>query len=165
MTQESGRHLGDYPDRSEDSDEQATVTAHEERAQVGTELHESGSVQVHKHVESYPVEQVVPRNVEHADVSERVSASEDDSGEVETLADGSVSIPVFEEVLVVTKRLVVRERVIVRKRTVVDEYTLQTELRREHVTVEGDVEEQPGAAGGDDAPAPLLDRERDRDDR
>ena len=31
-----------------------------------------------------------------------------DSGEVETLPDGSISIPVFEEQLVITKRLVVR---------------------------------------------------------
>ena len=93
-----------------------------------------------KHVDTYPVTEVVPRNVEHADTSERVAAAEGDSGEVETLEDGSISIPIFEEVLVVTKRLVVRERVIVRKRTVVDEYTLETELRRERVTVEGDIE-------------------------
>jgi stress response protein YsnF len=45
---------------------------------------------------------------------------------------------VFEEVLVVTKKLVVRERVVVRKETVIDEYTLQTELRREHVSVDAD---------------------------
>ena len=44
----------------------------------------------------------------------------------------------FEEVLVVTKKLVVRERVVVRKETVIDEYTLQTELRREHVSVDAD---------------------------
>lgn len=46
-----------------------------------------------------------------------------------TLDDGSVSIGVFEKVLVVTQKLVVRERIIVRKHTVVDEYVLQTELR------------------------------------
>ena len=108
---------------------------------VGTELHETGRVRVKKHVETYPVEETVSRSIEHADTSERVPAADGDDGEVQTLADGSVSIPVFEEVLVVTKKLVVRERVIVRKRTVVDEHTLQTELRREHVTVdtEGDV--------------------------
>ena len=119
-----------------------SVVIHEERAELGTELHESGRVKVRKHVETYPVEEVVPRSIEHADTSERVAATEGDSGEVETLEDGSVSIPIFEEVLVVTKRLVVRERVIVRKRTVVDEYRLQTDLRREHATVEtdGDVE-------------------------
>ena len=143
MTKDPGRHSHDVPvEHTEDSDGTA-VTRHEEQAHVGTELTESGRVRVNKHVESYPVSEVVPRNVEHADTSERVAAVEGDSGEVETLEDGSISIPVFEEVLVVTKRLVVRERVIVRKRTVVDEYTLETELRREHVTVEGDVDD-PG---------------------
>ncbi len=130
----------------------ASVVIHEERAQLGTEVHESGRVKVRKHVETYPVEETVPRSVEHADTSERVAAVEGDSGEVETLEDGSISIPVFEEVLVVTKRLVVRERVIVRKKTVVDEYTLQTELQREHVTVDGDIE-VPGSEGGIDRSA------------
>jgi uncharacterized protein (TIGR02271 family) len=116
----------------------ASVMRHEEQATVGTETHESGRVRVRKHVETTPVEEVVSRSVEHADTSERVPALEGDSGEVETLPDGSVSIPVFEEVLVVTKKLVVRERVIVRKHTVVDEHTLETELRRERVTVEAD---------------------------
>ena len=117
---------------------EAEVTRHEERAVVGTELHESGRVRVRKHVETYPVEEVVSRGVEHADTSERLPAAEGDSGEVETLEDGSVSIPVFEEVLVVTKKLVVRERVIVRKHTVVDEHVIETELRREHVTVDSE---------------------------
>lgn len=127
------------------TDEEATVTRHDERADVGTQLHETGRVRVSKHVESYPVEEVVPRSVEHVDDPDRVPAVEGDSGEIETLEDGSVSIPVFEEVLVVTRKLVVRERVIVRKRTVIDEHRLQTELRREHVAVEteGDVAPEP----------------------
>lgn len=116
----------------------ASVTLHEERSVVEHEQHETGRVRVRKHVETVPVEQVVPRNVEQVDVSERSPADEHDTGEVIQLEDGSVSIPVFEEVLVVTKKLVVRERVIVRKETVVDEYRLQTDLRREHVTVDAD---------------------------
>ena len=117
----------------------AAVVRHEERAEVGTEPAEAGSVHVRKHVESHPVEYSVPRDVEHVDTSERIAVTDEgDSGEVEVLDDGSVSIPVFEEVLVVTKRLVVRERVIVRKHTVVDEYKLQTDLRREHISVDAD---------------------------
>lgn len=140
MTEHAGRPRDEVRDPST-RDDVVDVTRFEERAVVDTELHEAGRVHVKKHVESYPVEETVSRSIEHADTSERLPAAEGDSGEVETLPDGSVSIPVFEEVLVVTKKLVVRERVIVRKRTVVDEHTLQTELRREHVTVdtEGDV--------------------------
>lgn len=122
--------------------QEASVVRHEERLDTGTEVHEAGRVRVRKHVETLPVEQAVERSVEHADDSERVPAEEGDTGEVIELPDGSVSIPVFEEVLVVTKKLVVRERVVVRKHTTVDEHVLRTELRREHVSVEtdGDVE-------------------------
>jgi uncharacterized protein (TIGR02271 family) len=141
MIGDEGRHRDGVDESTTGATEDVAVTAHEERADIGTGLQETGRVRVRKQVETYPVEEVVPRSVEHAD-TERIEALEGDSGEVETLEDGSVSIPIFEEVLVVTKRLVVRERVIVRKHTVIDEYKLQTELRREHVSVdaEGDVE-------------------------
>ena len=125
-------------DRTADRGESADTVLHAERLTPGTETVEAGSVHVRKHVESHPVEYSVPRDIEHVDTSERIAVDEGDSGEVEVLEDGSVSIPVFEEVLVVTKRLVVRERVIVRKHTVVDEYKLQTELRREHISVDAD---------------------------
>jgi uncharacterized protein (TIGR02271 family) len=137
----SGAHRGDLPRDGDEAvlgDGGADTVRREERLATGTETEESGRVHVRKHVETFPVEYSVPRDVEHVDTNERVPADEGDSGEVEELEDGSVSIPIFEEVLVVTKRLVVRERVIVRKRTVVDEYKLQTELRREHVTVDAD---------------------------
>ncbi len=157
----------------------AETVRHEERLVTGTEVKDTGSVRVRKHVETHPVEYSVPRDVEHVDTSERVSVEEGDSGEVEVLDDGSVSIPVFEEVLVVTKRLVVRERVIVRKHTVVDEHQLQTELRREHVTIDADdsvdvTDARPGAGGHgtDDSAAHQTGEhveqervDRDRDDR
>jgi len=129
----------DTTDTTDTSDaSEATVTRHEERASYSSEAHEAGRIHVRKHVDTYPVEQVVSRSTEQADTSERIAADEGDTGEVETLPDGSISIPVFEEVLEVTKRLVVRERVIVRKHTVVDEHVLRTELRRERVEVDAD---------------------------
>lgn len=48
-------------------------------------------------------------------VQERAPIGEDDSGEIETLPDGSLSIPLYEEELVVTNRTILRERIIVRK--------------------------------------------------
>lgn len=120
------------------------MTLHEERLQVDTVTEETGRVRAVKHVDTDTRETVVPRGVEHADL-ERVSvAAEDsgqDSGEVETLPDGSLSIPVFEEQLVVEKRLVVRERVIVRKHTVYEEHVVSAELKRERLVfeTEGDV--------------------------
>ena len=83
----------------------------------------------------------VPERREEAETGaarrlERVDAQERDSGQVETLPDGSLSIPVFEERLVVRKEVVVRERVIVRKETVTEQRRIETELRKERVEVE-----------------------------
>ena len=83
------------------------------------------------------------RAQQHADLDRLdVPDAGADSGEVETLPDGSLSIPVFEEQIVVTKRLVVRERVIVRKHTVYEEHVVSAELKRERLDIEvdGDVE-------------------------
>ena len=116
------------------------TTRSEERLVVGTQVEESGRVRAVKHVDTERVEQTVPRGVEHAEVG-RQAVTEGDSGQVETLPDGSLSIPVFEEQLVIEKRMVVRERVIIRKHTVYEEHEVKAELRRERVdiTTEGDV--------------------------
>ena len=110
------------------------VIRSEEALRIDTESHPVGRAHVRKHVETEGVSEVVPRGVEHADF-ERAPVNEGDSGEIETLPDGSVSIPVFEEELVIEKRLVVRERVIVRKHTVVEEEQVEADLRRERVEV------------------------------
>jgi len=118
------------------------IVLSEERLDVSTETQQAGVARVRKssHVET--VQERVDRGVEHAD-TERVPVDDAaaDSGEVETLPDGSLSIPVFEEEIVVTKRLVVRERVVVRKHTVYEEHVVTADLRREvvEVEVEGDV--------------------------
>jgi uncharacterized protein (TIGR02271 family) len=113
------------------------LVRYEEELEVATRPEEAGAVRVRKRVESDSVEQLVPREVEHAEL-ERVAADDEDSGLVETLPDGSISIPVFEEELVVTKRLVVRERVIVRKETQVEEETVTVDVRREQVEIHAD---------------------------
>jgi uncharacterized protein (TIGR02271 family) len=90
-------------------------------------------------VDTEHVSQTVPRYVEHADVR-RVAPNIVDSGQVETLPDGSISIPVFEERLVVEKRLVVTERVIIRKWSANEDQEVQAELRRERIEIEVDPE-------------------------
>jgi len=119
----------------------AEVVRHEEELRVDTRVHEVGTIRARKLVDTEKVDEVVPRDTEYADV-ERSEPVAEDSGEIETLADGSVSIPIFEEELVVTKRLFVRERVIIRKRTVTEEKRIRAELRKERVELdaEGDVE-------------------------
>ena len=115
----------------------AEVIRSEEELDVATTAHEAGRVRARKVVEHEQVEQVVPVAVEHA-ATERVATLEGDSGQVETLPDGSMSIPVFEERLVVEKRLVVRERIIIRKHTVYEDQRVTADLARERVEIEAE---------------------------
>ncbi len=125
----------------ETSRDAVDLTLHEERPLIGTQAEQVGGVRAKKRIETTQVEQPYERSVEHAEL-EHAPADEADTGEVITLPDGSLSIPVFEERLVVEKRLVVRERVVLRKTTVVEEEVVSAELRREHLDIEstGDVQ-------------------------
>ena len=139
------------------------VIRREEELTVATTAREVGQVGVRKVVDHERAETIVPVGTEHAEF-DREAVLEGDSGEVEVLPDGSISIPVFQEELVIEKRLVVRERVIVRKHTVVEDRLVEADLRRERVEVEADPEvadrvrheDGPswGSVRGDDAGAP-----------
>jgi uncharacterized protein (TIGR02271 family) len=115
-----------------------SITLHQEELDIARRTESYGAVRVGKSVETRRVEQEIPREVEELEDIERMAPSENDSGEVETLEDGSVSVPIFEEELVVTKRLVVRERIVVRKRTTKDIERVVADLRRERASVEVD---------------------------
>ena len=117
--------------------EPVEVVRSEERLQVGTETVQAGRARAVKHVDVEQVSTRVQRGTEHAESEVlAVPDAEADSGQVETLPDGSLSIPVFEEQIVVTKRLVVRERVVLRKHTVYDEHLVTADLRKERLEVE-----------------------------
>jgi len=115
------------------------IIRNEDELTVGTWPREAGRVGVHKVVDHEHTSTVVAVGTEHAEL-ERQAPGEADSGEVEILEDGSISIPVFQEELVVEKRLVVRERIIVRKHTVTEDQLVEAELRRERVEVDADPE-------------------------
>ena len=140
-----GQPVADRSRRKEppsQKDEQAASTVrHEEELELGKGRRDRVA-RVRKVIEREPVEEVVPRDVEHADVLERAAPNPNDSGEVETLPDGSVSIPVFEEEIVVSKRMVLKERVIVRKRTITEQVRVQEHLRKERVKIEEDEKEK-----------------------
>ena len=124
--------------------EPSTLVRHEETLVVDAEPYEAGRVRARKHVETQHVDEVFPRDVEYAEV-ERVEAPAGDSGKIETLPDGSVSVPILEEELVVTKRTVVRERVVIRKRTVTEQHRVEADLLRERLDVDAD----PGVEVGE----------------
>jgi uncharacterized protein (TIGR02271 family) len=114
-----------------------SLVRHDEELAVGTRTEEIGNVRLRKRIETDRVRDEVPREVEEADV-ERVPPTEGDSGEILTLEDGSISVPILEEELVVMKRTVVRERIIVRKRTTTTTERIDTTLRHERVEIDGD---------------------------
>ena len=129
----------EWPERT-DSDatgDETTLVRHEEELALGKTETVTGAVRARKRVESERVQEVVPRSIEHAEF-ERAPATAGDSGEIETLPDGSISIPIFEEELVVTKRLVVRERAVIRERTVTERHSVEAELRKERVEIDAD---------------------------
>ena len=146
------------PARSQESE----TIRREEELTVGVEAREAGRLDVRKVVDHERTATMVPVDTEHAEL-EHHAVAEADSGEVEVFPDGSISIPVFHEELVIEKRLVVRERVIVRKHTVTEDRVVEADLRRERVEVEADAEivdrvtlENEGSWGsvtGDDAGA------------
>jgi uncharacterized protein (TIGR02271 family) len=120
-------------------DDVTQVIRQEEELRVATEAQEAGRLGIRKAVDREWTSTVVGVGTEHADF-ERQAPLKGDSGEVEVLPDGSISIPVFQEELVIEKRLVVRERVIVRKHTVTEDRVVEADLRRERVEVEADPE-------------------------
>lgn len=124
------------------------VIRHEEKLDIDKVDERVGSVNVNKHVDTKQVRELHHRSVEEADI-ERAQVPDGDSGEIETLPDGSISVPVFEERLIVTKERFVRERVIVRKRTTTHEHVVEAAVAREHVEVEeeGDVHVDDLSAG------------------
>jgi uncharacterized protein (TIGR02271 family) len=114
---------------------EAELVLHEERLDLDRRLRAAGVVRA-------SVEQTVDHHVEQVPVTVEVVAVEhrppldDDDGQVHTEADGSVSVPVLAEEVVVTTRWVVRERVVLRKARVTETREVAADLRSEHVRVE-----------------------------
>ncbi|MDQ4018953.1 MAG: DUF2382 domain-containing protein [Actinomycetota bacterium] len=118
-------------------DERDLVLREEQIARVDAAWRGSGFVRARKVVDTYRVVDDVPVRVDEV-VVDRVPVEADDSGRIETLPDGSISIPVYEEEVVVEKRTILRERVIIRREVVTETERVDTELRKERVEIEAD---------------------------
>jgi uncharacterized protein (TIGR02271 family) len=131
-------HPGDseIPKRTE-------AMTHEERQRATQDLSQPGTAQVGKDVSVNRVAEHFPRDVEDIEM-EHIDPNEEDSGEIETLPDGSLSIPILEEELVITKRVVVRERIIIRKQIQKEQVLVEADLRRERVSIAADPEVELG---------------------
>jgi uncharacterized protein (TIGR02271 family) len=117
----------------------AETVHHDERPRITKVRHQPGAGEVSKDVGAEHVAEYFPRNVEDIEM-ERIDPNEEDSGEIETLPDGSLSIPILEEELVITKRVVVRERIIIRKQIQKEQVLVEADLRKERVSIVTDPE-------------------------
>jgi uncharacterized protein (TIGR02271 family) len=111
----------------------------EERQRATQDLSQPGARRFGKDIGTEHVAEYFPRDVEDIEM-EHTAPEEEDSGEIETLPDGSLSIPILEEELVITKRVVVRERIIIRKRIQKEQVLVEADLRRERVSIVADSE-------------------------
>jgi stress response protein YsnF len=94
-------------------------------------------VRVRKRIEPFAVVEVHDRSVEFGDVYEGAPDHADD-GRIVELEDGSVSVPLFEEQVVVEKRLVLRERVVIRKAVLGEHARISEQRDVERVEIEAE---------------------------
>jgi uncharacterized protein (TIGR02271 family) len=123
-------------DGSGDGDK--AVTRHEEELAVGTQEVESGRARLHKWVETEPVEMDVELQRETARVTREPVNEPVDGAEV---GEESIDVPLRGERPVVQKQTVAKERVGIETDVQTDRETVREELRKEHVEIEGDVDE------------------------
>lgn len=110
--------------------EASRLAFHEEQYQAGTSWTRGEDVKVRKWVETGPFHDEVERNVGSIETDYEPAEPADD-GQVHELSDGTLSIPIFEEQIVVTRRTVVRERLLLRRQVVAETVEINEEVRRE----------------------------------
>ena len=114
---------------------EAVIVRHEEEPTLWKRTKIRGVLRARRRVVTEHAETTLPLESERL-VRQRVPPAPEDDGRVRTLPDGSISIPVYREELVVTKRTVLAERIIIRKETVKKLHRVQADLRREHIELE-----------------------------
>ncbi len=148
-------------DRRLTDQDSISVPVKEEQLEATKTDRDAGEVRVHKHVVTEQKTIAVPVRREVADV-ERVSVADRPAGPGEAeFRDETVSVPLREEEVQVSKRPVVRGEVRVSKSAVTEQEQVSDQVRREEVDVEpeGDVRRSDrGAPGSDDRRGPLSGR-------
>ena len=130
-----GLHNGGASASHGDADR--AVTRHEEELAVGTQEVETGRARLHKWVETEPVAMDVELRQETARVTREPVDEPVGSAEI---GDASIDVPLRGERAVVQKQTVAKERVGIEKDVEAEHQTVQDEVRKERVEVEGDVD-------------------------
>jgi uncharacterized protein (TIGR02271 family) len=131
-----------YADTTDTTDTTArstgdSVTRSEEELQVGTRQTDAGSVRLRKWVETEPVALDVELQRETARVV-REDINEPIGRDADAFSEEQVEVPLREEQAVTAKQTVAKERVGIQKDVETRTETVQDEVRKERVEVEGD---------------------------
>ena len=118
---------------------EADTVRHEEELQVGKRETEAGRVRLRKWVETEPVALDVELQRETARVV-RETVDEPVGRDADAFGEDEVEVSLTEERPVVEKQTVAKERVGIEKDTTTDRRTVQDEVRKERVDIEGDGE-------------------------
>jgi len=128
-------------DRDLDEDRYGAVrdhfVRHEEELQVGKQQVSAGSMRLRKWVETEPVQADVELQRETAHVT-REPIDEPIGRDTDAFEEQEVEVPLTAEQAVVSKRVVAKERVGLEKDVETERQTVQDELRKERVDVDGD---------------------------
>ena len=145
-TQHTETHQGDAPgtvghDTSGPSTDSA-MTRSEEQLQVGTERREVGRARLRKFVETEQVTETVPVRKERAVVEREpiTDANIDAAKDGPPISEEEHEVILEEERAVVGKSTVPVERVRLDKETVTEQQQVTEEVRKEQITVDGDVD-------------------------
>ncbi len=117
----------------------ARLVRSEEELEIGKRQVSAGEVDIHKSIETEHVSRPVTLQHEEVSVERRpVSAERLASGDmgVQETAD-EIRIPIIEEEVVMETRQVVKEEIIIRKHAVSEEKTVEADLRKERIDVQG----------------------------
>ena len=116
---------------------QQYLTRSEEELEVGKRQVRAGEVEVRKHVETEHVRETVPVTREDVTI-ERRPLSGSEAGNVE-IGEQSITVPLMAEEAVAEKRAVAKEEVVVKKQAVTESQTVEADLRKERIEVDGGV--------------------------
>lgn len=111
-------------------DPEQKFTPGEAEFAAGTSWSQGEDVRLKKWVETSTFRDEVTRQVGSVE-AEHAQAEDADDGEIHELSDGTLSIPIFEEQIVLSRRTVVRERILLKRKVVAESVEVNTEVRRE----------------------------------
>lgn len=124
------------PSRAANAD-QERITLHEEQLSIGKEQRQAGEVEIRKSVETEHVRETVPLQHDEVTLERRPITDAGMAANRQIGDDQEIRVPLMREEAVVQKQAVPREELIIRRRIVTDNKTVEADLRRERVDIDG----------------------------